>query len=354
MSQEKALVSVIVPVYNAAAVLEENLKSIVSQDYPNIEIILVDDGSKDDSFKICQELAARNGKIRVYHTENRGSGPARNYGIDHAVGKYAYFPDADDLVDVHCISTAVNAMNGGQFDLVVFGFCTLDRNGEVLSKQEYPSFSKTGDEVRMDYSDYVSAADSCYAIQGAPWNKLFDLDLIRAHQIRFPDMRRHQDEAFIARYMCWAQNVCFVNKNLYTYYANDLRKVWAKYPVEYADIVYQLRANREQTILTWNAKDTRTHEMLDKEYLWGILTACEIQFSPKAALRGRARKKKICSLIEQSKVCNLAIPDGLSRYRKSILWLARKHCWNAVYVLMWIKVHLEITGAVDKIKRWKK
>ena len=93
------LVSIVVPVYNMGNSLEVCVDSLLKQKYYNIEIVLVDDGSRDNSLEVCYKLQKRDSRIQVYHTENRGSGPARNTGIEKATGRYIYFPDADDKLE---------------------------------------------------------------------------------------------------------------------------------------------------------------------------------------------------------------------------------------------------------------
>ena len=105
------LVSIIIPIYNAEESLSGSIHSILAQDYENIEVILVDDGSRDNSLQICKNIASTDPRVQVIHTHNQGSGPARNVGIDHASGRYAYFPDADDTLAPHAISVMVQAMH---------------------------------------------------------------------------------------------------------------------------------------------------------------------------------------------------------------------------------------------------
>lgn len=102
--------------------IDNCVSSILAQTYKNIEVILVDDGSKDKSLLHCQRLSEKDNRVKVYHTENRGSGPARNYGLSKASGEYVYFPDADDNLDPAAIEILVNATVSDNVDLVVFGF----------------------------------------------------------------------------------------------------------------------------------------------------------------------------------------------------------------------------------------
>lgn len=96
--QEKELVSIIVPVYNVETYVSKCIDSIVNQNYSNLEIILIDDGSKDNSSKICDEWSTKDRRIKVFHKKNGGVSSARNYGIKKSSGKYVCFVDSDDYL----------------------------------------------------------------------------------------------------------------------------------------------------------------------------------------------------------------------------------------------------------------
>ena len=94
----KKKISVVIPVYNTAGYLKKCVDSVRAQSYENLEILLVDDGSMDESLRICQELALKDDRIRVFHKVNGGSSSARNYGITKARGAYIGFVDSDDFI----------------------------------------------------------------------------------------------------------------------------------------------------------------------------------------------------------------------------------------------------------------
>ena len=96
---EKDLISIIIPVYNVEKYLKECVDSVRKQTYKNLEIILIDDGSKDNSGKLCDELAKEDNRIKVIHKENGGLSDARNVGIENATGEYIQFIDSDDFVE---------------------------------------------------------------------------------------------------------------------------------------------------------------------------------------------------------------------------------------------------------------
>lgn len=117
----KNLVSVIVPVYNAEHFIEKCIHSILNQSYKNIELILVNDGSTDNSVKICDSFAKIDNRIKLIHQANSGPSVARNNGIYNAKGKYIQFIDADDYIEENMIETLVNEMEKG-LDIVICGY----------------------------------------------------------------------------------------------------------------------------------------------------------------------------------------------------------------------------------------
>ena len=101
-------VSIILPVYNMEKKIRLCLDTLLKQTYPCIEIIIVDDGSTDGTLKKCRIIAEDYNQVKVIHTQNQGSGPARNTGIKQATGDYAYFPDADDLLDLQAVEILIS------------------------------------------------------------------------------------------------------------------------------------------------------------------------------------------------------------------------------------------------------
>ena len=116
------LISVVVPVYQAEAYLEETLRCILGQTYTDFELLLVDDGASDRSPEICDTYAAKDTRVRVFHRTNAGASEARNFGIREARGKYLAFVDADDLVDADFLEQLIACFEEPEVDLALCGF----------------------------------------------------------------------------------------------------------------------------------------------------------------------------------------------------------------------------------------
>lgn len=320
--------------------IEHSVLSLTSQDYQNIEIILVDDGSRDDSLNRCQIIAGKYPNVRVIHTDNQGAGPARNAGIAEARGQYAYFPDADDVLESNAISTLVNAITIiDGCDLVVFGYKCMNSKGKIIREQHYSEAIKDAEELRCSYAQCMTTL-SIWSIQGAPWNKFFNLQVIKDYHIEYPPLRRHQDECFIASYMSVAHKVHFIPNLLYTYYVNDIKKEWQKYPVNYIDAVIGLYENRKKTILTWNIYDSKTYEMVQNEYICFIIKSIELSFSPQLNLSTSDRKKRISEILYKTQLLKLPLPSMLGWYQRLYIFLVRYN-FSLSYLLLKIKVLYE-------------
>ena len=124
-------ISVIIPVYNAASFVGRCIKSVLSQTYCDWQMILVDDGSKDNSLEICQIYAASDSRLQIIHQENAGAGAARNAGLAKAIGKYIVFIDSDDYVDKEYFSLLANHDE----DVVFIDVEAIDENCKVVRKE---------------------------------------------------------------------------------------------------------------------------------------------------------------------------------------------------------------------------
>ncbi len=126
------MISIIVPVYNTGKYLPKCIESILAQVYRDFELILVDDGSKDDSLKICESYAQKDERIKVFHKENGGSSTARNYGLLQAQGDYIGFIDSDDFIDADMYDDLVNAVTKYGVKCAQIGRDEIDEQGNIM------------------------------------------------------------------------------------------------------------------------------------------------------------------------------------------------------------------------------
>ena len=199
------LVSIIVPVYNVAPYVTECLDSILGQTYPHIEVLVVDDGSTDDSGAVCDMVAARDERVRVIHQANAGLSAARNAGLEIARGDYIAFVDSDDAVSPRFLEALLST----RADIAQCVFCT-----DVRSLCAGPVAYGCKDRLdRRMYAERASQdASGAYTVV---WNKLYRASLLR--EVRFPVGRQHEDEYVTYRLAWSAQDIAVLPYPLYFY-----------------------------------------------------------------------------------------------------------------------------------------
>lgn len=204
------MISVIVPVYNVEPYVSRCLESIKNQSFTDLEIILVDDGSTDNSGKICDEYAAEDKRIKVFHTLNRGLSAARNYGIKYASGDYLSFIDSDDWIDNDFYEVMMNLLIDANADICVCGFECFSENSTRLWQPE----SKVYD------SDSALIELLSERINNNAWNKLYRRCLIQElseNNKLFPEGKNYEDISVMHRIIRVANNVALISRPLYHY-----------------------------------------------------------------------------------------------------------------------------------------
>ena len=196
------LVSVIVPVYNIGEYIEKCLESLVSQRYRELEIIVVDDGSTDNSAKICDKFAKKDARVKIFHKKNGGLSAARNFGIKKARGELIALVDGDDFVKSGFISEMVQAMKE-EIDIVVCGY------NEIVPKRENLNGKAATERllIRQDNLEIVV------------WNKLYRREIFSG--IEYPEGEKYEDSLTTYKFLAKARKVSYVGKSLYNYVSRD-------------------------------------------------------------------------------------------------------------------------------------
>ena len=207
----------IIPVYNVEKYLHRCLDSVIAQTYQNLEIICVDDGSIDDSGKICDQYAVRDARIKVIHQENQGLSAARNRGLDAAEGEYIAFVDSDDYILEDMYKMKLDKLLNYNVDLCVWQWQYEFSDGRQVVKRKNIDPTIYGRKASLEFARFLYMGNYENGVVVAAWNKLYRRALL--DKIRF-EGRIHEDEAFCGRIMAKNISVYVMEEQFYVYAQN--------------------------------------------------------------------------------------------------------------------------------------
>ncbi len=218
------LISIIVPVYNTGKYISECIDSLKMQVYENIEIILVDDGSTDQSGAICDEYAKANNNIYVVHKQNEGLGYARNTGLLHVKGDFVVFVDSDDWVSPDFIINLYNGIRDNAADFCKSGLCRIMSNGSVVSSTSYVNEFFAGKDASQSLFPRLigSAPDKHDSIEMSACAVMYRVSIIQDNNINFPSEREIISEALVfnMEYLHACNGVVIIDDIDYMYRVN--------------------------------------------------------------------------------------------------------------------------------------
>lgn len=300
------LISIIVPVYNAESTLNSCVDSIVHQKFTDWELLLVDDGSSDYSGRICDEYAAKDSRIKVFHKENGGVSSARNIGIDNALGKWITFIDSDDKI----FDDIFPLLKQSKGDLVVFNF-VITQNGKELPQYLFKeSMLYREAQMKLVLGQHIHSL-----IFRVPWGKFYRRDLIGS--LRFDtNIRIGEDTLFVLRYLNKCSSI-LLKQEIYYYWEELNTDYSVKYALKVNDALYIIdniyHAYRDLNIkskaflqfIFWFFRLICEKDFLGKEYIWfgndsviSIWNKIKIDFSFKENILIYCKRYKIfCFLL---------------------------------------------------------
>lgn len=214
---KKELISVVIPVYNAEDYIKRCLESIQKQTYGNLEIIVVNDGSTDNTQKVVKDTQQGDQRIKLIQKANGGVSAARNDGVAAATGKYVYFIDSDDYVENNIIEKLYKAISV-QGELSVCGFTTVFMNKEDVPFSLYDSVSIISIEQYLEkMSRYL------YSVYyGSLWNKMYMTEVIKRNNLKFrKDISLAEDFIFNLDYLKYVKKVTMIPECMYYYYQGN-------------------------------------------------------------------------------------------------------------------------------------
>ena len=245
--------SVIIPVYNVENYLSRCIDSLLAQNYVDLEILLIDNGSKDQSGQICEDYATQFSNITAYHIPNKGVGSARNFGLSKAKGEFICFVDADDYL-VGNLFSDVESQLDSQLDLLVFSYYNsieknlseIDRSAKILPT-----------EGKKDKSDFIALfqelwlTDMMYTV----WNKIYRKEFLEEHQIVFESYELGEDVRFNLSVYQHVNTVFLVKSAYYVYVSGRVDSAMGQYNPNRMNYQLEELGKVDQLMISWNSHD---------------------------------------------------------------------------------------------------
>lgn len=248
------LVSFIVPFYNAEQYISKCVDCILQQTYPHWELLLIDDGSKDQSASISDQCATIDNRIRVIHQENKGVSAARNIGLAQAKGKWITFLDVDDYLSPEWLLEHVNF----EEDLVISGFrwFGIKDNDIILEKKKI----NIQYQLKNEWQNNIVSSPIWYC-----WGKLFKTSIIRTYNICFPvNIKYSEDFCFVLNYLLYTSEYITTNSIGYNHLITNNRS--NKFSLDTEEVICHIKTLDKYLSLLENRSDSQYNKIRDALY----------------------------------------------------------------------------------------
>ena len=270
----KPFISIIMPVYNAERYLKNIFQDLLKQTYENWELIIVNDCSKDNSAKICDEYSQKDSRVQVLHLDkNCGAGIARNHGIDAAVGEYITFLDADDQIEPVLYERVTNILKKDKMDVVCWGVLEeyYNKNDELVSNNKLTLPCKICRNKREVEQNIIYLEEK--TLLGYQWNKVYKSDLLKKYHIRFENTILYEDYFFNIEVMKYAESLYILDEAFYHYKKRFNDSITTKYIPEYFELSYRRVQVMNDLCNEWNIAPVVKNSILGQIYLRYVLSA---------------------------------------------------------------------------------
>lgn len=302
-------ISIIVPIYNAEDELKKSIDSIINQTIQDLEIILVDDGSRDNSLLICREYEKKDKRIKVIHQENRGVSVARNKGIDIARGEYIGFVDADDWIESNMYERLLNEAKTTGSDIVMCDATTVYSNGK---KQEDTITQLLGSQI-LEKSDFTPSL--LLEMAGSAWrciykNYRYNDKLTKSEGLHFPlGVKFSEDRIFNIYAFGYARKISYIKESYYNRYKNE-KSVVHRFHEDYFEAYKKAADGIENAIrCAWN-NDMGLQKAYLCQLIGGAIGAICNYYYKTSTLSESERRIKIKRLCEDMKLRSAILNTG--------------------------------------------
>ena len=336
-------VSVVMPVYNAEKYLAKSIESMLSQSLKEIELILVNDGSKDNSLAICEEYAKKDSRITVINKKNEGACIARNTGIAIAKGKYIQLVDADDYIENNMLEEQYNLGEKTNAEVVMCGmkFDVHQKNGQVvISEAHYKDMVlNSQEEIKPIFMDLFDNLLFNYT-----HNKLYNAEFLKKNNLKFIEwLPIDQDTNFNIDVFKALNKLTISTKSYYHYVKTFEETIVTRYHANKFK-VRTFRYDRLKELLeNWGIYNDENKKKLASMYIHHVIECFEIYNHKKCDLNTKEKKQEIEKILntKQVKECMDILDNTNSKYTRLVYKLMKRNNTNMIYLVSKIKAILK-------------
>ena len=331
-------ISIIVQVYQAEKLLSTCVDSVKQQTFQDWELILIDDGSRDESPAICDRYAAEDARIRVFHKENGGVSKARNLGLKNAVGEYIAFLDADDRFEPQTLEVLLDLCEKHGADSAGCAHWNLLPDGSKTPELLLPAGVYNREAIREQIV-YPLLGDrlSVPLFNGFIWRYLFTAEILRSAAITFEGAYL-EDEIFLMEYFCNAEKLAVTEEPLYYYYFNP-NSATHRYMKDFLQVFRRFMERKEDVAEKYQLHEARPQWRENSNWA-GLLIAVGNEYAAGNSKPIRERQKYIqwlCRQPEMAKAVKTVTPVGMGGNKQVVAKLVKGKHFTLLTLLYRIK-----------------
>ena len=319
------IVTIIVPVYNDAVHLPKCVASILAQTFSDWELLLIDDGSQDESPALCDRFASQDTRIRALYQKNAGVSAARNLGLAEAEGSYLSFVDSDDWIEPAMLEDLLTEAEKSGADIVMCDAVTVYSDGRT----EPDTITQLPENRVIGRADWSPAL--LREMAGAVWRCLYRTELVRRHNIRFPvGVKFSEDRIFNLYAMGHADRLSYLKTAYYDRFVNTESAVHRFHADYFEACRLAHRATQEALNAAWNG-DEAYRSAYASQLIGGALSAVCNYYYKTSTLSPKERRQAVRRVCEDAELRSALEMCGAQRLRER--WLLRKNLpaliWSA-------------------------
>ena len=335
-------VSVVMPVYNAEKYLAKSIESMLGQTLKEIELILVNDGSKDKSLKICEEYKSKDNRVNVIDKKNEGACIARNTGIEKAKGKYIQLVDADDYIENNMLEEQYELAEKTNAEVVMCGmkFDIHQKNEQVVTSESHykDMVLNSQEEIKTIFMDLFDNLLFNYT-----HNKLYNAEFLKSNNLKFIEwLPIDQDTNFNIDIFKELNKLTISTKSYYHYVKTFEETIVTRYHANKFKVRTFRYDRLKQLLIDWDIYNEENKKKLASMYIHHVIECFEIYNHEKCNLSVNEKKKEIGRILdtEQVKECINILDKTNSFYTNIVFKAMKRNTVNNIYRLTKLKVIL--------------